>query len=176
MATIDAYYSSVYSNSGWNNPSYVQYNDTNWMDMSTTPATVIYEITNTIPSGGETTSITFYVDAKEVGFGAGGGSITVSLYIDGVFYPKTATPLTISEVRYNYTWTGSWLKGSVDAMRFRIVGSYSGTWVSAVEYLYCTQTYTPAPIGYDKVINDISGYTHINDIAIADITAWNDVT
>ena len=45
----------------------------------------------------------------------------------------------------------------------------------SVSWVRCTITYTIAT-GYDKTINDISDYTHINDISVDDISAWNDIT
>lgn len=169
MAIINAYYDSVYSNSHWENPTYVSANDNNFAATdSTLSGTVIYNITDTIPTGGVTTSISFKVRAKELG----SATITVSLYINGTYYAKPVTNLISIETEYTYTWTGSWTKAQIDAMRFRIYGSAGSKAAAMVDYLYCIQTYTPG--GYSKIINGIT-YSHINGISKADIRAWNDV-
>jgi len=145
MTTVNAYYSSVYSSSGWDNATKVSSNDSNFMSTNSSPSTAIYNITNTVPTGETVTSITYYVDAKDAGYGGGGGAIQVSLYIGGSWYTKSSRSLSTSETRYSWTWTGSWSKTETDAQRFKIVGTYSGTWIAQVDYFYCVQTYTTPP-------------------------------
>ena len=174
MTTINAYYSSVYSSSGWDDATKASSNNSDFMSTNSTPSTAIYNISNTVPTDGVTTSITYYVDAKDAGFSSGGGSIQVSLYIGGSWYSKTVRSLTTTETRYSWTWTGSWSKSQTDAQRFRIVGTYTGSWIAQVDYFYCVQTYTIP--SYNKTLNGVSGYSAINGVAVADIDAWNGVS
>jgi hypothetical protein len=145
MATATAYYSSVASNSGWSNPSYVQYDDSSYASSSDVLSTVVYNMMDTAPVGQTITSIRFYVKAKKIGAGAGFAKITISLLIGGSTYAKSATTLSTTETLYSYDWSGSWSKAQCDAMQFKIVGEISGTWGNYVNYIYSVQTYTPIP-------------------------------
>jgi hypothetical protein len=103
-------------------------------------------MSNTIPTDGVATSLSYKIYAKKGGYGAVGAYITVSLYINGAYYAKGKTTLSTTEQIHTYTWTGSWTEAQVDAMRIRVVASSSGDWFALVDYLYCIQTYSvPSP-------------------------------
>jgi len=144
MATVDAYYLSESGSGGWEDVDNMISNNNIYASTGeTSPATVLCNITNTVPTGGTTTSITFYVRAEEGALAD--ATITVSLYINSTYYAKSVTALTTTETEYSYTWNGSWTVAQTNAMQLRIVGTFSSKAVAYVDYIHCTQTYTGPP-------------------------------
>ena len=103
------------------------------------------------------------------------GDIWVSLYIKGVWSASYTFYPTSSGAWYTKTWTGTWTKAEVDAMQIKMVGDTNGN-PMLLDAMYCTATYTAPVVPYNKVINGVSSYSHINGISVNDITAWNGVT
>jgi len=119
------------------------------------------------------TLLSFKIYAK----GLGSTTLTCRAYIDGGYLASRTITLTTSYVTYTKTWDGSWSKAQVDAMHLELTATASGAKDGIIiDRIYCAVTYDVLPTGYDKVINGVSDYTHINGVAIADITAWNGVT
>ena len=133
-------------------------------------ATLIYECGDMVSGDvDEVTSIAVRIHAKKLGF----PTLKLSLYIAGGWTATQSVILTTSYAYYTKTFVGSWTKTQVDAMQIQ---AYCTGVDDSIVYIACMQatiTYTPF---YSKVINGVSGYTHINGIAVNDITAWNGVT
>jgi len=117
-------------------------------------------------------SIRFYVRCKRLGTPA---TCDGEIYIAGAWKGEKTYTLQTDFTTYSQVWTGSWTKAQVDAMKFRIEGTNGDKSQVQVSAIWCVITYTIIPT-YDKVINGVSSYSHINGVAVADITAWNGVT
>lgn len=187
MATITIYpNSNVYTNT-FEICSYNRIDETGGYDN-------IYNYCHLIPDGGVgemfengygsvptyavVTSLKFYMCF--IGGSSGVASVAIAPRISGSLQSEQTYSIPTPYQMYypDKTWNGSWTKSQIDGMSFRMrVTSLGGNYYTKVycEYIRCVVTYTLNP-PYNKVINGVSGYTHINGVAVLDIDAWNGVS
>ena len=141
-------------------------------------AHVDYHMTN-MPTNAVTTRLDWVfrmrdIDGDPGSYGVLYPTMTIARGPSSYYGPFTSADSWGNHTAYS-TDTG-WSEAEVNAMTMHLWGIGAPKGPLYVSNVYCTATYTIVDPSFDKVINDVSSYSYINDIAVADITAWNDVS